>query len=268
MKNLSVCVPVQDDGRTLAMTLRSILDQDTDVEVIVLDNSPGRNGPDDTASAIARSFEDKRLRAHRNAEALPIGENWNKAVSLSSGRFVKVVRPGDTLLPGALDKQLAVMGDNGIALCAARFQVIDEHGTVVATDRGLPGLLGRRDARALMRTLVHRGPADFGPITAAVFRRQDFDRVGGFRGGDPGFPMDADLFARVSAFGDFHGMPEILVARSDSAADPAASSVTALTEMLRFHHRLGSEYPQYVGRAAVLGGDWRLARAAAARVRR
>ncbi|MEC3955830.1 glycosyltransferase family 2 protein [Nocardia sp. CDC153] len=258
MKTLSVCVPARDAGRALEPTLRSILDQDTDAEIIVLDNA----STDDTG-VIAKSFDDKRVRVHRNVESLPLGENWNKAISLSRGRFVKVVRPGDILLPGALNRQLEVMGDNGIALCSAKFQIIDDHGAVQATDLGLTNLLGRRDARTLMRALIHRGPADFGPTSAAVFRRQDFDRVGGFRG-NPGSPLDLDLFARVCVFGHFYGMPETLTAQRDSDTTP---STAALTEMLRFHHRLGAEYPQYVGRAAVFGGDWRLARAAADRVR-
>ncbi|MVU80523.1 glycosyltransferase [Nocardia sp. ET3-3] len=263
MKNLSVCVPAHNAGPALETTLRSILAQDTDAEVVVLDNV----STDDTA-AIAASFDDQRLHVHRNDETLPIGETWNKAVSLTSGRFVKVVRAGDLLLPGALDRQLEVMGDNGIALCSSRFQVIDESGAVEATDRGLPHLLGRRAVRALMRTIVQRGPADFGPTAAAMFRRQDFDRVGGFRG-ELDVLMAVDLYARVCAFGDFHGMPETLAGwRTSGVEQPDDTSpVSKLTETLRFHHRLGAEYPQYVSRAAVLGGDWRLARAAAHHVR-
>ncbi|MTE17490.1 glycosyltransferase family 2 protein [Nocardia aurantiaca] len=264
MRNLlSVCVPTYNSGRALERTLRSILDQDTDIEVIILDNASS----DDTG-AIARSVDDPRVRVHRNEETLPIGENWNKAVSLTSGRFVKVVRAGDLLLPGALDKQLEIMGDNGIAICSSKFQVIDEQGEVEETDLGLPNLLGRRTARALMRTVVRRGPADVGPTAAAIFRRQDFDRVGGFRG-DLIFPMGADLIARVCAFGAFYGMPEVLAAWRDSSFSPCGQTptVSTLTEMLRFHHRLGAEYPQHVGRGAVFGGDLRLARAAAERVR-
>ncbi|MFE3195503.1 glycosyltransferase family 2 protein [Nocardia sp. NPDC059240] len=263
MKNISVCVPADNSGSALATTLRSILEQDTDVEVILLDNA----STDDTA-ALAYSFDDPRVHLHRNAEALPLGEHWNKAVSLSTGRFVKVVRAGDSLLPGALDKQLEVMGDNSIALCSAKYQIVDAAGRVRQTDRGLPHLLGRRDARAVLRALVPRGPADFGPTATTVFRRQDFDRVGGFRG-DPGYPMDVDLIARLCLLGAFYGMPETLAARPDSGSDPIddTSPVTKLTEMLRLHHRLAAEYPQYVGRGAVLGGDLRLVRAAARRVR-
>ncbi|WP_405496469.1 glycosyltransferase family 2 protein [Nocardia sp. NBC_00511] len=263
MKNLSVCVPAYNSARTLETTLRSILDQDAEMEVLILDNAST-----DGTGEIARSFDDPRIRVERNAETLPIGENWNKAVALSTGRYVKVVCADDILLPGALHRQLDVMGDRSIAICSAKFQVIDERGEVEETDLGLPNLLGPRDARALMRTIVHRGPADFGPTAAAMFRRQDFDRVGGFRG-DLVFPMDVDLFARVCAFGTFFGMPEVLAAWRNSSFNLCSqtSTVSKLTEMLRFHHRLGAEYPQYIGVGAVLGGDWRLARAAAERVR-
>ncbi|WP_405136905.1 glycosyltransferase family 2 protein [Nocardia sp. NBC_01388] len=263
MVNLSVCVPAYNSGRTLGATLRSILDQDNAFEVIVLDNA----STDDTG-AVARSFDDPRIRIARNAETLPIGENWNKAVSLAKGRLVKVVCADDILLPGSLEAQLEVMGDNGIAICASKFQVIDEGGNIEETDLGLPDLLGPRNAQTLMRTIVRRGPADFGPTAAAMFRRKDFERVGGFRG-DLVFPMDVDLFARVCAFGMFYGMQQVLAAWRNSSFNLCSntSTVSKLSEMLRFHHRLGHEYPQLIGRGAVLGGDMRLARAAADRAR-
>ncbi|MRH88245.1 glycosyltransferase [Nocardia sp. SYP-A9097] len=263
MANLSVCVPVHDSGRTLRATLRSILEQDTAFEVIVLDNA----STDDTVR-VAHSFNDKRLRVVRNRVPLPIGENWNKCVSLATGRLVKVVCAGDILLPGSLDKQVAVMGDQGIAVCASKFQVVDADGRVEQTGLGLPNLLGQRDSRTLLRTIVRRGPADFGPTATAMFRRKDFERVGGFRG-DPALPMDVDLIARLSAFGLFYGMSESLAAWRDSRFNRYGETGTAakIAQLLRFQHRLGREYPRLIGRGAVLGGDLRLVRAALHRVR-
>ncbi|MBF6176286.1 glycosyltransferase family 2 protein [Nocardia blacklockiae] len=263
MSTLSVCVPAYNAARTLETTLRSILDQDVEFELDVLDNASA----DDTA-AIARSFEDPRVRLHRNDTVLPIGDNWNKAVSVTSGDLVKVVCADDILLPGALKSQLDLMHDASIAICSAKFQVIDEAGVVEETDLGLPGLLGAQPARTLMRTIVRRGPADFGPTAAAIFRRADFERVGGFRG-DLVFPMDVDLFARVCEYGVFYGMPEILAAWRNSSFNLCSSSstVSKLTELARFHHRLGREYPDLVSRADVLAGDLRLVGQAWERVR-
>lgn len=260
---LSICVPAYNAARTLETTLRSILDQDNDFELIVLDNA----STDDTG-AIAAAVDDPRIRLHRNDRVLPIGENWNRAVALSSGALVKVVCADDILLPGAVKTQLDVMWDAGIAISSGKFDVIDEAGAVEEADLGLPGLLGMRSARTLMQVIVRRGPADFGPTAAAMFRRTDFDRVGGFRG-DLVFPMDVDLFARVCEFGVFYGMAEVLAAWRNSPFNLCShtSTVSKLTELARFHHRLRREYRELVTPADVLTGDLRLAGQAWERLR-
>ncbi|MFF0490357.1 glycosyltransferase [Nocardia sp. NPDC004068] len=263
MTTLSICVPAYNAARTLETTLRSILDQDLDFEVAVLDNAST-----DATAEIAHSFDDHRVHPHHNDRLLPIGENWNKAVALSSGELVKVVCADDILLPGALKAQVDLLADREIACAAAKFEVIDESGAVEETDLGLPGLLGPQPAGALMRTIVRRGPADFGPTAAAMFRRRDFERAGGFRG-DLVFPMDVDLFARVCEFGLFYGMPTILAAWRNSSFNLCSntSTVSKLTEMARFHHRLGREYPDLIAVSDVLAGDLRLVRQALERLR-
>jgi glycosyltransferase involved in cell wall biosynthesis len=259
---LSVCVPAYNAARTLATTMRSILDQDVDFELSVLDNA----STDDTG-AIAAAFDDPRVRVHRNPRVLSIGDNWNKAVEISSGELVKVVCADDILLPGALQAQLDLMCDDEIAISSSKFEVIDEAGEVEDTALGLPGLIGVRSARTLMRTIVRYGPAEFGPTAAAMFRRRDFQRVGGFRG-DLVFPMDVDLFARVCMFGVFHGLPDVRAAWRNSSFNLCSrtSTVSKLTEMARFHHRLGREYPDLITRADVAAGDLRLARQALQRL--
>ncbi|ASF07932.1 putative glycosyltransferase [Nocardia brasiliensis NBRC 14402] len=264
MAGLSVCVPAYNSARTLATTLRSVLDQDAEFELVVLDNA----STDDTG-AIARSFEDPRIRVLRNDAVLPIGDNWNKVIRASRGDLVKVVCADDVLRPGALAAQLAVMADDpGITISSSRFEVIDEDGALLETELGLPDLLGRQTARALARAIVRRGPADFGPTAAAMFYRKHFDLVGGLRG-DLVFPMDVDLFARVSSFGVFFGMTEILAAWRNSSFNLCSrtSTVSKLTDMYRFHHRIAGDYPNLVSRGDVLAGDTRLARAALYRLR-
>ncbi|WP_330254632.1 glycosyltransferase [Nocardia sp. NBC_00565] len=263
MTTLSVCVPAYNSGRTLATTLRSVLDQDAEFELVVLDNA----STDDT-SEIAKSFDDPRIRLLRNDTVLPIGENWDKAIRACTGQLIKVVCADDVLRPDALSTQLAVMSDPSIAISSSRFEVIDEDGEVLESGLGLAGLAGRQTPRALARTIVRRGPADFGPTAAAMFYREHYNRVGGLRG-DLVFPMDVDLFARVSSFGVFFGMTEILAAWRNSSFNLCSqtSTVSKLTDMYRFHHRIASDYPELVHRGDVLAGDARLAKAAWHRLR-
>ncbi|MEV0293570.1 glycosyltransferase family 2 protein [Nocardia sp. NPDC050710] len=263
MTSLSVCVPAYNSARTLATTLRSVLAQDVDFELLVLDNA----STDDTGE-IAHSFDDRRIRILRNDTVLPIGANWNTAIRACTGTLVKVVCADDVLRPNALTTQLAVMADRSIAISSSRFEVIDEAGEVLESGLGLAGLEGRQTPRALAGTIVRRGPADFGPTAAAMFYREHFDRVGGLRG-DLVFPMDVDLFARVASFGVFFGMTEILAAWRNSSFNLCSqtSTVSKLTDMYRFHHRLAGDYPDLVSRGDVLAGDTRLAKAALHRLR-
>ncbi|KOS57032.1 glycosyltransferase family 2 protein [Rhodococcus rhodochrous] len=256
--SISVCVPAYDAVRTLDATMRSILDQDVDLDVLVLDNAT-----EDGTADIARSYDDSRVRVVRNDAVLSIGDNWNKAVSLSTGTLVKIVCADDLLRPGSIESQAKVMADPTIALVSARFDVIDEAGDIRESGLGIPGLEGLHTPRALVGTIVRRGPADFGPTAAAMFRREHFDRVSGFRG-DLVFPMDVDLFARVSAFGMFFGMSERIAAWRDSTFNLCSrtSSFSKLTDMMRFHHRIAKDYPDLVSRKDVIAGDSRLARAA------
>lgn len=258
MTELSVCVPAYNAGRTLAATMRSILAQDVDCELVVLDNASSDETP-----AIARSFDDARVRVFRNERVLPIGANWNATIGHSTGRLVKVVCADDVLLPGSLAAQLAVMADPAISISSAKFQVIDEGGAVLETGLGLPDLLGPHPAGPVLRTIVRAGPAEFGPTAAAMFRRAHFDQVGGLRG-DLVFPMDVDLFGRIASLGHFFGMPGVLAAWRNSTFNLCSqtSTVSKLVELLRFHHRIAGEYPQHVGHRDVLAADGRLVRTA------
>ncbi|WP_142096135.1 glycosyltransferase family 2 protein [Pseudonocardia cypriaca] len=260
---LSVCVPAYNSARTIDETLRSILDQDVDCEVVVLDN-----GSDDGTGDIARSFADSRIRVHRNEVTLHIGANWNRVVELSGGRLTKIVCADDVLWPGSLAAQLDLLRDPAIAIVSSRFDVIDEESAVKESGLGIPGLEGLQSPRALMSTIVRQGPAEFGPTAAAMFRREHFDRVDGLRP-DLVFPMDVDLFARVTAFGAFFGMPESTAAWRSSTFNlcSRSSSWSKLSEMLYFHHRLRRDHPEYVHASDVLAGDVRLVRAGLERLR-
>ncbi|MEU4416249.1 glycosyltransferase [Nocardia salmonicida] len=251
---LTVCVPAYDAERTLAVTLESVLAEDADFELLVLDNASA-----DRTGEIARSTGDPRVRVLRNESVLPIGANWDRVIRAASGELVKVVCADDILRPGALTEQWALMADSSVAICAGRFDVIDEQGDLLESDLGLPGLLGRRTPRELAKVIVRRGPAEFGPTAAAMFRLADYRRVGGLRP-DLVFPMDVDLFARVATGGHFVGMERIVAAWRNSSFNLCSRTTTKskLTDMYRFHHRLVDDHPELVTRADVLTGDLRL----------
>lgn len=65
--------------------IRSVLSQTFDDFELVVDDA----SRDDTA-AVVESFRDGRIRLFRNDENFGAGRNWNRAIGLAHGRFVKV----------------------------------------------------------------------------------------------------------------------------------------------------------------------------------
>ncbi len=204
----SICIPAYQAEAHLAGTLDSVLASDADdVEIVVLDNAST-----DRTAEILRRFDDPRIRQVRNDSVLPIAENWNRAVQLSTGDLIKVVCADDVIRPDSVRRQAEILdADPGVALVGSRRHVIDDSGSIVAADRGLHRLIGRHDGASVAAQVVRSGGNPLGEAAGVMFRRKDFDSVGGFDGRLV-FPMDLDLWVRLLRHGTFVGLPETMAA--------------------------------------------------------
>lgn len=206
--SVSVTIPVYNGERFLAETIRSVLDQTfRDFELVILDNASK-----DRSGVIAQSFGDPRIRVERNPETVPQAENWNRAVRLCRAPLIKMLCADDLMHPRCLELQVPPMQkDPSLALVAARRHMIDEQSRVIAPRRGLNGLVGRHTAADVARRVVRNGANPIGEVGNVLFRRRDFDAVGGWRA-DRHLVMDLDLWLRLLQCGDFLGQPEALAA--------------------------------------------------------
>lgn len=97
---VSVCIPAYKQVEYLRRTLRSLAEQDFhDYELIVSDDSP-----DNSVRALLDEFDfGERLRYVRNSPPLGSPENWNAAIRLARGEYVKIQHHDDHLVrPDAL----------------------------------------------------------------------------------------------------------------------------------------------------------------------
>jgi GT2 family glycosyltransferase len=204
----SICIPAYQAEAHLAETLDSVLASDADgLEIVVLDNAST-----DRTAKILNGYKDPRIRRFRNDQVLPIAENWNRAVQLSTGELIKVVCADDVIRPDSVRRQAEILAtDPGIALVGSRRHLIDDSGSIVVADRGLFRLLGRHDGASVAAQVVRSGGNPLGESAGLTFRRKDFDAVGGFDGRLV-FPMDLDLWVRLLRYGDFVGVPETMAA--------------------------------------------------------
>lgn len=107
---VSVCIPAYRQIEYLRETLQSLLLQDfTDYEVIVSDDSP-----DDSVRNLLAEFSfGERLRYVRNTPPLGSPENWNAALRLAQGDYIKILHHDDQFMrPDSLQKFVQLLDEN------------------------------------------------------------------------------------------------------------------------------------------------------------
>jgi Glycosyl transferase family 2 len=105
---VSICVPTFNGALWIREAIESALAQDfPDSEVVVCDDASS----DDTV-AVARQFEDTRVRVVANVERVGLARNWNRCVQASHGAYVKLLMQDDRLAPDCVGRMLEVIRDD------------------------------------------------------------------------------------------------------------------------------------------------------------
>lgn len=200
MPNISVLIPTFNGERFIRAAIDSVLSQGVDdLEVIVTDD----NSSDATAEVVA-AYADPRIKFSRNRSNLGAQGNWNYALSLATGRYVKLMPQDDLIRPGALAKQIAVLEEDvheEIAFVFGARDIINAKDRVIAR-RGMASLgSGRLSANALITSCVRFGTNRVGEPGAVLFRRSAALRIGMFDGSEP-YVIDLDYWFRLLTLGD------------------------------------------------------------------
>jgi glycosyltransferase involved in cell wall biosynthesis len=245
---VSVCIPAYRAAAYLEASIESVLTQTLrDWELIVLDNA----SPDGTG-AIARSFGDPRIVVHTNPHTVALQTNWNAAVDLARGRYVKVLPADDLLEPDCLARQVKAMEtEPDVTLVACRRNFVDVAGQVVVRDRGLAGLVGLHEGEDVIRRVLRSGINPIGEPAALLFRRDDLVPGATFDASLP-FPMDLELSVRLLGRGAFFGIDQAL---ASFRIRPDSVSATGYRSQGAEHRRLLRRI------AASAAGDRRISRA-------
>lgn len=121
---VSFVIPCYKLGHLLADCVNSILSQTyTELEVLIMNDQ----SPDNTAE-VAGSFTDPRVRHIYNAENLGHLKNYNKGISLTTGKYVWLISADDYLRkPYVLQKYVELMEEHpsvGYTFCSG-ISVVD-----------------------------------------------------------------------------------------------------------------------------------------------
>ncbi len=129
---VSVGMPVLNGERYLEEAIRSVLEQTLqDLELILCDNAST-----DCTETISRKFleNDRRVRYYRNEQNIGAHPNYNKAFSLSTGRYFKWASHDDLLRPTFLERCVqSLETDSTAVLCQSYLGYIDAQGHSIGT---------------------------------------------------------------------------------------------------------------------------------------
>jgi GT2 family glycosyltransferase len=204
---VSVCIPVYNTERFIADAVRSTLAQTfRDLEVVVVDNAST-----DATPHVLAGFTDPRIRVFRNDENIGAAGNFNRAVSLARGRYLKVLCADDVLYPSCLEQQVAIFETDTraeIAIVGCARDIIDDRGKRWLR-RGFRGRAGWVDGGAAISMTVRSGTNIFGEPAAILVRTEAARAAGAF---DPryDFCLDLDLWCRLLRDGSLYMIDEAL----------------------------------------------------------
>ena len=191
---LSVVMPVHNALPFLDESIGSIVNQTfTDFELVILDD-----GSTDGSERVLRAWEkkDDRIRVFQSDHKLGLAGSSNLVVSKAKGHLIARMDADDISHPDRLRRQWEVFKRRpDIVVVGTLCKGIDAKGQPVRP----------RDRWRLVR---HSRYIPF-PHGSAMFRREAFDAVGGYR---EGFAAgeDQDFFFKMTSRGLVVALPEVL----------------------------------------------------------
>lgn len=250
---VSICIPAYNAGEFIDETLRSVLAQTYDnLEIIICDDG----STDDTLSRV-RQFEDPRITIHSNEHNLGSSGNYNKALSLARGKYIKLLCADDLLVPDCIEKQVRAFEehvDADVALVTAGKWIINRRGRRLFKV-SFPGY-GAIDGRDAVVRCVRRGRNLIGEPGLPLMRADILRRTDGVIADKYyTYVNDFDLWCKILRYGNLLVIDEpLFLFRVVGGSTTGGTGWRQARIMADYFNLLGkSQWPGF-SKATLLGG--------------
>ena len=133
---VSIIIPVYNAKSYICEAVASALTQETDKELIVLDDG----STDASMDVLERWLEghgdlvaDTKVIVQKNQKNAGVAQTRNKGVRLASGEYIAFLDADDRFVNGKLQKQVAKLKETGVDLCNTARRLIRADGTETET---------------------------------------------------------------------------------------------------------------------------------------
>jgi glycosyltransferase involved in cell wall biosynthesis len=275
---ISICIPAYKHVALTHEAAQSVLQQDADVELMILDDFYMLERTAENLRAIdsleSYLHADKRVKCISNESLLPIQDNWNKAVSLCTGRYIKLIGADDRMLPGSIEKMLRMINERPtIAFHGHLANIIDSEGVITRRQRPYGvGFINKAITGPVALKGKLRQQVRFKEPACNFYLKSAWETIGGY---DAKYRFTFDIYFNIKMMSYSSSMlwNEYLIElrrhqASDGAQLPASLALTDLTSVVSAILDLLGDKATLLDKAAAKGWiEYRLIELAAQRVK-
>ncbi len=205
---VSILIPTFNRVNYLKIAIDSALNQTySNIEILVLDDC----STDETIK-LSKAYSDiERITFVRNEENIGFIKNWNKAVSLSSGEYIKIIGDDDILENNCVAEQVKILNEHpdvGVVCCNCF--IVDEDSNI-KNSNNLYKLFNestKENGEEFIKNYL-LGKRPVGWPAAILFRRDDINKAGDFDTA-VGCAADIDMWCRILKSKNFYYLDQML----------------------------------------------------------
>lgn len=258
---VSVCIPVFNCQQYVGQAIESVLAQTcANFELILCDNCST-----DGTLAVMEGYHDPRIRLFRNDTNIGASANFNKVLSLATGKYIKFLCADDYLYPTCLERQTAILEapeNESVGMAFCRRDIVGPEGQRLFT-WGYGGREGRHRGVDMLKRCVRRGSNIIGEPMCVLFRSALLPRAARFPQ-EMSWLMDLYFWSPILALGDVYAMrqPQCAfrishVSWSAQHRRRQAADFWAFIVWLRAQPQYQLNYADYLlGKLSVHGASW------------
>lgn len=170
---VSVVMPTYKQDELLHKAVESVLSQTySNIELIVVDDNKDESYKINNKAYFERLNSDK-VRYVQNEENLGSTATRNKAIFLSKGKYITFLDDDDCYLEEKIEKQVALMSENGAQVCVCNLALYNENGKL--TDKRERKYLKKKEPLLVAHLKYHITCTD-----TMMYEAEFLKSIGGF----------------------------------------------------------------------------------------